>query len=371
VTAHPLLSTRQLNRATLRRQLLLERVRMPALAAVDQLVGLQAQVPDVPYLALWLRLEPFDPGELADLLRQRAVVRMALMRATLHLVSARDAVGLRSLMDPVLQRTFTGTTWSKKIPAADVADVLRAGAELLDREHLTRAALGRRLHERFPHVDPETLGMLVTYRVPTVQPTPRGLWGRSGQATWTTLRSWLGADQVDRATADSGGAGDTMLHFLAAYGPATVRDVQAWCGLTRLAAVADQLGGRLRRFRTEDGAELLDVPDGALPEPDVPAPPRFVPEYDNALLAYADRRRVVADAAHEWLQGGPGGYVGSLLVDGFVSATWAARRAGSKVTLEIRRSLPIPREHLDAVLDEAGRLLTLVAPHAEHDVRLT
>lgn len=366
MTSPPVLGLRQLNRATLHRQLLLERVRMPALDAVDHLVGLQAQVPTVPYIALWLRLEGFDPGELADLMRERAVVRMALMRATLHLVSARDALELRALLDPVLRRTFTGTVWSKRIGAADVADVLVAGAALVEHEPLTRAALGRRLHEQFPQIDAETLGMLVTYRVPLVQPTPRGVWGQSGKAAWTTLHGWLGDDPP--ATVDPA---DTVLRFVTAYGPATVQDLQAWCGLTRLREVAEGLRDRLRRFRTEDGAELFDVPDGALPGPDVPAPPRFIPEYDNGLLAYADRRRVVVDAPHAWLQGGPGGHIGSLLVDGFVTATWALRRSGSTAALEIRQSVPIPREHRDDVLDEAGRLLAFLAPDAAHDVQLT
>ena len=120
---------------------------------------------------------------------------------------------------------------------------------------------------------------------------------------------------------------DLVVRYLTAFGPASVRDVQAWCGLTRLREVVDELGARLRRFRTEDGAELLDVPDGSLPDADSPAPARFLAEYDNALLSYADRSRVVAEGDHVLLQGGPEGWTGTVLLDGLMRATWP--RAGT------------------------------------------
>ena len=130
-------------------------------------------------------------------------------------------------------------------------------------------------------------------------------------------------------------------------------------------------GANLRRLRTEDGAELFDLPDGALPDPDTPAPVRFLPEYDNGLLGYADRSRVVADAPHAWLQGGPGGHIGSVLVDGFVSATWALRRSGPAARLEVRQSLPLTPAQRARALDEAALLLDFVAPGAEPDVQFT
>lgn len=358
------LGVRALNRATLQRQLLLQRARMPALAAVEHLVGLQAQVPAVPYTALWNRLTDFDPEELAGLMRRRAVVRMALMRSTLHLVSARDALGLRARMAPVLARTFAGTTWSKRLPDDAVDDVLAHARVLLEERPRTRAEIGRLLHERWPEVDGETLGMAATYLLPLVQPTPRGLWGQSGQARWELVGSWLGTEPGSGTPIE-----DVILRFLEAYGPASVRDVQTWCGLTRLGEVADRLGNALRRYRTESGVVLLDVPDAVLPDPDTPAPPRFLPEYDNGLLAYADRSRVVAEADHVPMLGGPGGHVGTLLADGFVSATWAVRRTGSRAVVDIRPSMPIPVAHDADIQAEAARLLQFLAPGADHDVR--
>jgi hypothetical protein len=205
----------------------------------------------------------------------------------------------------------------------------------------------------------------VGYWVPWVQPTPRGLWDASRSAVMTTVDAWLGGRSVPAASPD-----DLLLRYLAAFGPATVRDAQAWCGLTRLREVADRLGSRLRRLPTADGGEVLDVPDGPLPDPDTPAPVRFLAEYDNVTLSHADRSRVVADAGHVPLQGGPGGWTGSVLVDGRVQAMWAVRREGDAVVLAVRPSLPLPAADLADVEAEAWRLLGFLAPGRDADVRI-
>jgi hypothetical protein len=150
---------------------------------------------------------------------------------------------------------------------------------------------------------------------------------------------------------------DLVLRYLTAFGLASVKDIQAWCGLTRLREVVDRLGDRLRRLRGADGRKLVDVPDGPLPDPETPAPPRFFGQYDNAALGYADRARIVADAPHQPMQGGTGGFVGSLLVDGLVSAMWALRRVDDTSVLQIRASLPLPKAHRSDVLTEAVGLL--------------
>jgi hypothetical protein len=133
--------------------------------------------------------------------------------------------------------------------------------------------------------------------------------------------------------------------------------------------VVERLARRLRRFRTGDGAELVDVPDGPLPDPDAPAPVRFLAEYDNVTLSHADRSRVVADADHVPVPGGPGGWTGSLLVDGRVSATWGARRDGDALVLHVRPSLPLPAGQRDEIADEGGRLLAFLAPGRDADLR--
>ena len=356
------LTTRELNRATLHRQLLLDRQQVPALDAVEVLVGLQAQVPNVPYLALWSRLRDFQPDELADHLRNRTVVRAALMRSTIHLVSAADGLALQPLMRPVMVRTFSGTSWGQQV-RPDVDAIVESGRALLEEQPLSRAQLGEQLKQTWPDHDPAALSAAVTYLLPLVQVTPRGVWGEAGQAVWSLTEDWLGSRRSVNMTLD-----DMVLRYLAAFGPASVMDVQAWCGLTRLREVTDRLGNRLRRFSTDEGAELVDLPDAPLPDPDTPAPVRFLPEYDNALLSYADRRRVISGTEYAPLLGGPGGYVGTVMVDGFVCAMWAVRRDKARARMEIRPSLPLSAQSRDDVVAEGLRLLQLVAPDTDHDV---
>ncbi|MGY1739389.1 MULTISPECIES: winged helix DNA-binding domain-containing protein [unclassified Blastococcus] len=360
----PVLGRRALGRATLARQLLLDRAAVPAGDALRSLVGLQAQVPRVPHLALWDRLAGYDPAELDALLTAGRVVRTPLMRTTIHAVPVDDALALRPLLQPVLDRTFASTAWGQRLRGRDVTAVVAEAAALLAERPLGRAALARELARRHPGLDAEAVAFGVSYRVPWVQPPPRGLWRGSGAAVMAPLAAAAAGREVPAASPE-----ELVLRYLRAFGPATVADVQAWCGLTRLREVVERLGDRLRAFRGEDGAELVDVPDGPLPDPDTPAPVRFLAEYDNATLGYADRRRVVADADHVLLPGGPGGWTGTLLVDGLVRATWAARRDGDATVLVVRASGPLSAAERDEVRAEGARLLGFLAPGRPADVR--
>jgi len=336
---------------------------MPVGRALEHLVGLQAQVPRVPHLALWDRLAGYDPAELDGLMTSRGAVRTQLMRTTIHTVTAADALGLRPLLQPVLDRTFAGTAWGQRLRGQDLAAVVAEATELLAARPMGRAELQRELAGRHPGLDAEAVAFGVSYWVPWVQPTPRGLWGTSGAAVMTTVETWLGMGAP--ASPD-----DLVLRYLGAFGPASVRDVQAWCGLTRLREVVDRLGPRLRRFRTADGGELFDVPDGELPDPDTPAPVRFLAEYDNVVLSHADRSRVVAEADHVLLTGGPGGWTGTVLVDGLLRATWAARRDGDSTVLTVRPSGALSAAERAETGDEGARLLGFLAPGRAHDVRV-
>jgi Winged helix DNA-binding domain len=315
--APEVLTQRRLNRTLLHRQGLLARSGTPALEMVERLVGMQAQVPENPYVGLWSRLREFDPLELSGLIADRRLARAGLMRNTLHLVSARDCLAIHPLTTPLRIRTFW-PPFGKGLNGADVDEVVAAGRALLASAPRTRAALSEHLAERWPEAEPLPLAYAVTHHLPLVQITPRGLWKQSAQATWALADDWLGAP-VDPEP----DAAPYVLRYLAAFGPASPADVRTWIGITGLRAVIDSLRPQLRSFRDESGRELLDVPDGELADPDTPAPPRFLPEYDNVTLSFAERSRILAGLG-PGLPFPRGSTIGSLLVDGFYRADWRA-----------------------------------------------
>jgi winged helix DNA-binding protein len=363
------LGRRALNRALLERQMLLERRSLAAGEALEHLVGVQAQAPDAPYVGLWSRLAGFRAPSLAADITERRAVRMPLMRATIHLVTARDALALRPVVQRVLDRSFAGSEFARELVGVDVDELHAAGRALVEERPRTRAQLVPLLAERWPDHDPTSLAYSLTYRVPLVQVPPRGVWGSRGPAAWTTAAAWLG-DGAEPAAS----VGDVVLRYLAAFGPATAKDAQTWSGLTRLREVTDRLAeaGRLRPFRDESGAELVDLPDAPRPDPDVPAPPRFLPEYDNALLSHADRTRINPDGHRVPLPPGNGATTGTFLVDGLFRGTWGVERStdGSATTLTVRPFAPLSPSDADALTDEATALAAFLTPDTPADVRI-
>lgn len=354
--------TRQaLNRALLERQHLLERRRTAVPDLVEHLLGLQAQEPQAPYIGLWNRIEGFRPEELSGLLAERKAVRVSLMRATIHLVTARDFLALRPLIQPVLERTFRGSVYRRGTEHLDLDELLAAGRAITAERPSSRIELSRLLAERWPDVDPTSLGAAVLMHVPGVQVTPRGLWRASGGARWTPAEAWLGREPDPEASS----LDELMLRYLEAFGPASVKDMQNWSGLTRLRAVADRLGDRLCRFEAEDGTELLDVPDGPLPDPRTPAPPRILAPFDNVILGHADRTRIVpADQRGLALRDR---LMRVFLIDGLMAGGW---RVDDDV-LVLEPNAPLRRKDRAALTEEAERLLALGAPHAAaSDVRI-
>ena len=339
------LSPRALNRALLARQLLLERASLPARDAVAHLVGLQAQQPLSPYVGLWSRLADFRPNHLAGLIQERKVVRIALMRSTIHSVTAQDCLGLRPLVQPVIERSYAGNH-GKLLGGLDEREIAEAGRAIVDDKPRTFAELGAALAERWPGTDPQALAMAVRTFVPLVQPPPRGIWGRSSAPRVTSAEHWLGR------SLEAFPVEDMILRYLGAFGPASVRDVQAWSGLTRLGAAVETLRPRLVAFRDEQGVELFDLPDAPRPDPETPAPPRFLPEYDNALLSHADRTRIVTPE-----QGKRIFTRGALLVDGFVHGAWRMKNR----ELELELFEPLSKQDAAAVKAESERLTEFAA----------
>jgi hypothetical protein len=340
----------------LARQLLLERADLPVVEAIEHLVGMQAQVPRDPYVGLWSRLQPFDPYELGQLVEERGAVRMTLMRSTLHLVTAADAGPLRALTQPVIERAFASSPFRRDLDPAEIDEIVAAGIGLVEARPLTIVELGQALGQRWPARVPGSLAYAVRYLVPLVQVPPRGVWGRSGAARITTLRAWIG--QPELPPADPGAA---IVRYLRAFGPASPGDLRTWSWLTGVRPILDRLRPALVSYRGEDGRELLDVPDGLFADPEIPAPVRFLPEFDNAFLSHADRSRITG--AGSWGSAYRGR--GAFTVDGFLAGGWRMARDGPRTSLVVEPMTSLAAHALEAVEAEALALLTFLAPAAE------
>lgn len=345
---------------------------MPPLDMVHHLVGMQAQVPGDPYIGLWSRIGGFDPQAVSSAMADRRLARLGVMRTTLHLVTANDALALRAFTQPVLERTWKSSPFARHLDGLQVADVLAEGRAFLAASPATTAALGRHLAEHFPGHQANALAYSLRFLEPILQVPPRGMWRRSHQATWTTVEAWLGRP-MPSTTDDS----EIVLRYLAAFGPASVRDVQAWCWRTKLGVVLEELRPRLVTFRDANGVELFDLPDAPRPHPDTPAPVRFLPEYDNLLLSHRDRSRFAGrELTYDRF------WHGSLLVDGVLAGTWRTRSSDRRrsdprrsdrgsFTLEVGLFEELLTADADEVEAEAARLAAFLAPESSTpEVRL-
>jgi len=351
------LSQRGLNRATLARQYLLERAPTRAIDAIEHLAGMQSQAPLAPYVGLWGRLQHFVPGELSALTEQRQVVRLHLMRNTVHLVSARDCLDWRALFYPLHAAEFSAH-FRRGTEGVDRDALLGQAKRLLAEQPRTRAEIGKLLAERWPDADAAALAYAVTHHIALCQVPPRGIWGKNGPAAWAPVESWLGVP-LRSVPVDA-----LVLRYLGAFGPATVADIQLWSGLTRLREVVERLP--LRTFRGEAGQVLYDLPEAPRPSQDTPAPPRFLPEYDNLLLSHKDRSRVIPGNRPVPLPPGNGATAGTFLADGIWQGTWQIRNH----TLRIQPFTKLRRADRDALLTEAAQLCAFVHPQAKWDMIL-
>ncbi|OON72215.1 winged helix DNA-binding domain-containing protein [Streptomyces tsukubensis] len=359
------LSARDLNRATLARQYLLQRTTTPVRDAVAHLCGVQAQAPQEPFTGLWSRLHAFAPGLLDQALTERHVVRTHLMRRTVHLVADNDVLAWRARHDTMLRQRVI-TTYRSELAGVDPDELAAAGrAVMADRQPRTMSELVQAVRDRWPGPPRRVLGeLLVAALIPMAQLPPRGLWQNTAGVRNLPLATWLGRD-IDPLP---GGAGDSangdsatnkgddpvgqqlVRRYLAAYGPAATADIRAWSGLTGLPAAVKAIRDELVTFRDERGRTLLDLPDAPRPSPDTPAPVRFLPAFDNAILGYQDRSRIIDDAHLGLSVAGRR----AVLVDGRVAATWTTDERRLSVTP--LRPRPFSPAEADAVREEGHEL---------------
>jgi hypothetical protein len=344
------LSRRTLSRATLARQMLLAREPMKPLAAVERLAGLQAQVPRPPFVALWSRVDGFRREDLLDLIRKKKVVRAPLMRATIHLVSRRDYIRWRKVVQPALTRS--GDWFARGL--ADRERVLAIAREHLDREPCTFENLRDHLSTLALGDEVRAAAYSVRMQLPIVQVPGEGEWGYPSNACFAVAESWLG-----EPLSQNDSPHDLFLRYLAAFGPASVKDFQTWSGLPKVDVTP--IRKKLRTFVDERGRELFDLPKAPRPEEDTSAPVRFLPEYDNLLLAHADRSRIISDEHRKRIVSANLIVLAVFLVDGFVAGTWRyekKKKGGEisidpfvKLTKKDRIAIDEERERLRAFLD--------------------
>ncbi|MDF6020455.1 winged helix DNA-binding domain-containing protein [Streptomyces sp. JH34] len=346
------LGPRALNRATLARQHLLDRTTAPVGEVVAHLCGMQAQEPQEPFTGLWSRVHAFRPVLLDRALTDRHVVRTHLMRRTIHLVTDDDALAWRARHDTMLRQRVLAT-YRRELAGIDLDELAAAGRTVMaDHRPRTMAELVDAVRDRWPGPPRRALGeLLVAALVPMAQLPPRGLWQTRSGVRNLPLTAWLGRDFTPLPKGEEGQevhVGDDPVgqqlvrRYLAAYGPAATADIRAWSGVAGLPAAVRALRDELVTFRDERGRVLLDLPDAPRPSPDTPAPVRFLPAFDNAILGYQDRSRIIDDA-HLGLS--VAGLL-AVLVDGRVAATW---------TTDDRKLLVGPLRPLTAREQEAVR----------------
>jgi hypothetical protein len=355
------LTVRQLNRATLARQMLLVRENVTPLRAIERLVAMQAQLPRPPFLGLWARVEGFRRDALTKLLVDRKAVRATFLRGTLHLASARDFVALRPTMQSVLD--------------AGIRTILKALRARVDPERLTRQAreilaggpqtfeeVRERLMQVNPGANDRALGFAVRMLLPLVQ-VPVGkeaAWAFHANPRFALAEEWL-KQAIPTGTSASPEA--LVLRYLAAYGPASVADVQAWSGLPKLRDTVEALRPRLVTFRDEAGRELFDLPGAPRPGADVPAPVRLIADYDNLITTRHDERFVAK--GHRPRVFLPGLRVAAtVLVDGFVAGAWRMDRKKDAATLTVEPFVAFSPRTRREVIAEGESLLRFAEPDA-------
>jgi len=361
----PVLSLRELNRATLARQMLLERRSMPVVTAIERLAALQAQWAPSPYIALWSRLKKFDRESLWSAIEKKhTVIRARLMRGTLHLVSARDfyayAVATQDLQRGAWNRLQVG----RGVDPQSVAKLAISFARQPRAKEDVVAHLTERLGS-FGGPYKWLIWRFVSAHADLVSAPPGGHWGYGGtDAPYVAARHWIGPGT--RPSEDD--AIELLIRrYLGAFGPASLADVAQFAGQVppRIRPVLQRLAPSLRRFADPEGRELFDLPRAPRPAADAKAPLRFLPRYDELLIGYAHRDRVIA-AKHRAAVYAKNALIEAVfLVDGLAAGTWGLVTTKTDALVNIRPFATLARADRAAAIEEGERLARFMAPDAK------
>jgi DNA glycosylase AlkZ-like len=359
------LTLRQINRATLARQMLLERQRVPPLAVIERLVGMQAQWPRPPFVGLWTRLDAFDRQELVRLLEQRKAVRATLLRGTLHLTTSQDFLTFRPVIQPGLDAGLRSLL-RDRLDGLDLPRLIARARAFFDERPRSFEDLRDEFLRLDPKADERAMGYAVRMLLPLVQvPDADAAWGFPARAAFAPAETWL-----RRRIRPTPAAPDVLVtRYLEAYGPATPADIQAWSGLPKpsVREAVERLRPRLTTLIDERRRELLDLPGAPRPPGDTPAPVRLIPEYDNLITARADERFVSrTDRPRVFLSAlrvAP-----TVLVDGFVKATWSMKAGRKGVTVTVESFGPLAAPVRQEIAAEAEALARFSDPGARSDV---
>src|SRR5438876_1685748 len=362
--AQPVLTLRRLNRATLARQLLLRRARLDVVDAIERVAALQAQWAPSPYVALWSRLAGFTRERLWSAIERHAVIRARLMRGTLHLVSARDFYAFAVATQDTQRAAWNRIQVARGVHPERVATLAVAFARTPRPKedviaHL-RENLGDVFNERFNWL----LWRYVSAHADLVSAPPGGHWGYGGtDAPYVAASHWIGGDgRPSEALALE----RLVRRCIAAFGPVSLADIAKFAGQVapRLRPTLEALAPKLRTFKDEAGRTLFDLPTAPRPAAGTRAPARFLPRYDEVLIAYQNRERIVSSKFRSALYAKNGIIEAALLIDGMVAATWSIARAKDQAVLEIHPLTRIaPSDRADATT-EGERLVRFAVPEA-------
>jgi hypothetical protein len=359
-----ILSLRELNRATLARQMLLEREALSVTSAIERLAGMQAQLAASPYVGLWTRLRDFKREDLAREIEKRKVVKATFIRATLHLCTAEDYLRFRTALQPLLIGA-SGEIVRRRGGDFDLDRVLKVARKFIGEKPRTFAEISEMLARLMPDVDVGAMRYSVRTHIPLVQVPVDSGWSYSNKPEFTLAEEWIG-----RKSSPKDNLPELVERYLAAFGPASVTDAQTWLGM-KLKDAFEKLRPELQVYRGEGRVELFDLPGARLPAEEVPAPVRFLPEYDNLLLSHSNRTRVIAEE-HRSKVFLPGLRVAAtILVDGFVHGTWKIEKSRSAATLVIEPFGKLAKKDRAALVEEGERLLEFVEADAKsREVRI-